>query len=119
MSDQGPEPTGWELLRALAALREEVSKIGGRVVPLDVYQADQKGVAERFGRVESRARDLEVNLTAEKNAREAAEKEALEKRAEQAEQIVRARRSTQLSIALAVVGPVAAFILARLPFGGA
>lgn len=103
---QGPEPTGWELLRGLNSLREEVSKVGGRVVSMEVYTADKRGVDERFGRAEERIRELETERAAAVKDRDAAAV-ASEKQ----------RRQNQFAIALAVVGPILGFILTRLTGG--
>jgi hypothetical protein len=88
MPDQGPEPTGWELLRNLQDLKADVAKIGDKVVPLDVYNADKSGIAERFLRIESRMRDQEQN-------------------GQDAEKL---KRSQKLAISLAIASPVLAFI---------
>lgn len=69
--NSGPEPTGWELLRGLQELKQEVGKIGEKVVPLDVYNADKQGTAERFVRVEARVSGIETNsVEAEKLKRQ-------------------------------------------------
>jgi hypothetical protein len=87
MPDQGPEPTGWELLRRFDGLEREISKIGDKVVPLDVYNADKQGIAERFVRVESRVRD-------------------------QGQDAEKLKRSQKLTVSLAIASPVLAFIFA-------
>jgi hypothetical protein len=86
--DQGPEPTGWELLRSLDGLKAEVAKVGDRVVPLDVYNADKQGIAERFVRVESRVRDQEQN-------------------GQDAEKL---KRSQKLTVSLAIASPILAIL---------
>jgi len=69
-TDQGAEPTGWELMRALsdfkndikadiAEVKQDVSQLGGRVVSVDVYNADQRGNTQRHERAEARIRDIE------------------------------------------------------------
>ena len=88
MPDQGPEPTGWELLRSLDGLKKDIAKIGDKVVPLDVYNADKQGISERFGRVESRVRDQEQN-------------------GQDAEKL---KRSQRLTVSLAIASPVLAFV---------
>lgn len=92
MTDLGPEPTGWELMRGMADLKAAVEKLGDKVVPLDVYNADKRGVDERFNRVESRVRDVEAA---------GVEGEKL-------------RRATRLTITIAAVGPILAFALSYL-----
>ncbi len=91
MTSQEPEPSGWELMRGLRDLKDEVSKIGGRVVPIDVYNADKQGTAERFVRLETRMRDREAEALTEK-------KDAEKARADLDKQ----RRQNQFSVAIAV-----------------
>lgn len=65
MADQGPEPTPWELMRGLSRVEDAVHKLGGKVVSVDLYAADQD-------RVNSRLRDLETGIRDAKNAELAA-----------------------------------------------
>lgn len=92
VDNNGPEPTGWELLRGLENLSKEVAKVGDRVVPLDVYNADKIGNSERHGRSEARIGSLEAN---------GIEQDKL-------------RRSQRLTISLAIVGPILSFALGYL-----
>jgi hypothetical protein len=97
--DQRDEPTGWELMRALtsfkddiktdiAAVKTDVALLGGRVVSVDVYSADQRGNTARHERAEARIRDIE-------NGQVEADK---------------LRRSTRIAIAAAVLAPVLTII---------
>jgi|SRR5690606_18583898 len=92
--DSGPEPTGWELMRAITRLERVITDSANAAVQQKVYDADKKGNDERHGRSESRIRDLEAT-----NAREAESKRA------QLEEAERVRRTTKLSISLAVASP--------------
>ena len=99
MTDSGPEPTGWELMRGLRDLKDEISKIGGRVVPLEVYNADKQGIADRFTRLESRQRDSETAAAEEKQSAEAARRET-----------EKMKRQNQFVIAMAVGSAVLSVI---------
>ena len=92
MTEQGPEPTGWELMRRLDDLQRAIDKVGDRVVPLGVYESDQRGNAERHARSEARLKLLEET---------GVEGEKL-------------RRQTRLTVALAIVSPILSAGLAYL-----
>jgi hypothetical protein len=101
--DQGAEPTGWELMRALTSFKDDikadiggvktdVALLGGRVVSIDVYSADQRGNTLRHERAETRIRDIE-------NGQVEAEK---------------LRRSTRIAMAIAVLAPILSIVGAVL-----
>lgn len=90
--NQGPEPTGWELMRGLDSLKVSVDRLGGQVLPIGVYNADKTGVDDRFKRAEARLAELEKNAT---------EGEKL-------------RRSNRLAISLAIASPIITFIIGYL-----
>jgi hypothetical protein len=102
-TDQGDEPTGWELMRALsafkddikadiAAVKTDVALLGGRVVSVDVYNADQRGNTARHERAEARIRDIESGQI---------ESEKL-------------RRSQRVTIAIGVMTPVISIVGATI-----
>lgn len=86
-------------MRGLRDLKDEMSKIGGRVVPLEVYNADKQGSSERFARLETRMRDSETAAATERQASEAARREA-----------EKLKRQNQFVIAMAVVSMVLSVI---------
>jgi len=96
MTEQGPEPTGWELLRAINRIERAVESGLSRAVQLDAYAADQRGVDERFQRAEARLRTVEQAQKDEKTAEQDA---------------TRLKRSQQLTITLAIASPVLSFLL--------
>lgn len=96
MTEQGPEPTGWELLRAIRDLKTELGKVGDKVVPLGVYAADQKANDDRHVRSEER-------ITAQ------------EKNAVEADKL---KRSQRLTISLAFATPVIAALVGWVTGGG-
>ena len=69
MVDQGPEPTPWELMRGLNRVEDAIHKLGGKVVSIDLYTADQN-------RVNTRLRELETGIRDAKTAELAADNRA-------------------------------------------
>jgi len=61
MPDDGPEPTGWELMRGLTEVKQAVKDLGSGFVTVKEYAADTKGNDERHERAEARLADLERN----------------------------------------------------------
>lgn len=100
---QGPEPTGWELMRGLDSLREEVRAIGGKVVSQAAYDSDKVGMNERFRRIEDEIDGFHT-------------KSAERDRAEQAQRAEadRMRKTMTLSVALAIAGPIITAIVGIL-----
>lgn len=92
MTEQGPEPTGWELLRAINRIEKELAQIGEKVVSHAAYESDQRGNDERHSRTENRVKDLESTV---------AEADKL-------------KRQQHLTIALAITSPLVAFVLTFL-----
>lgn len=91
-NDLGPEPTGWELMRGLDEVKKSIEKIGERVVPLELYNADKQGNAERHQRAEARLTELEKgNVETDK-----------------------LRRQQRLTISLAILAPILSAALALL-----
>lgn len=86
--DEGPEPTGWELMRGLVEVKAAVKDLGSGFVPLGVYAADAKGNDDRHERAESRLAELE------KNAQEAD----------------KLKRNQRLTISLAFAVPIVTFV---------
>jgi hypothetical protein len=73
MADNGPDPTPWELMRGLTRVEEAIRQFTGKVVSLDVYNADKE-------RMNSRLRDLETEARAAKAAETAADNRAEDQR---------------------------------------
>lgn len=116
MTEQGPEPTGWELMRGIKDLRDELRGVGARVVSTDVYLADKTASNERMARVEARQRDAEAALAEERKERLADQENAKRNETESA----RTRGTMRLTIALAIAAPIISIIFARIfPTGGA
>ena len=88
----GPEPTGWELLRAIGGLRSDIHEISEKVVPLALYTAEKHAHEERQSRAEARLKNLEGGLI-------------------EAEKL---RRQQRLTITLAIAAPVVAFTFTLL-----
>lgn len=95
----GPEPTGWELMRGLEDVRRSVEKVGERVVSTDVYNANNTATAERFERIEARVRDREIAAAAAVTAAEDARKEN-----------DKIRRQNQFVVSMAVVSMVLSIV---------
>ncbi|MDJ0337480.1 hypothetical protein [Cryobacterium sp. PH31-O1] len=74
MAEQGPEPTPWELMRGLSRVEDAVHQLGGKVVNIDLYAADQ-------ARVNTRLRDLETGIRDAKTAEVAADNRADDQKA--------------------------------------
>jgi hypothetical protein len=91
-ADQGPEPTGWELMRGLTEVKEAIKELGADVLPISVYNEAQRGNTQRHERAEARIKDLEQNAT---------ESEKL-------------RRSTRLAISLAIASPIVTLLVGYL-----
>ena len=58
--DQGPEPTPWELMRGLNRLTDAIHQLGGKVVSVDLYTADQNRVTSRLKDLENAIRDAKA-----------------------------------------------------------
>lgn len=110
----GPEPTGWELLRAIQALQATMSQTLNTFVQSAVYNADRRGIDERFARLETRVRDTEQELAAV-DQRRSDDKEKERERDDQQRKTV---ASVRLAVVLAVLGPIVGFLLTRIPWGG-
>ncbi|MFJ3383988.1 MULTISPECIES: hypothetical protein [unclassified Curtobacterium] len=104
---QGPEPTGWELMRRLDSLSLEISSIGNKVVSQAAYDSDKRGLDERLHRIEGEIDGFHTK-TAERDKSEAAQRGENE----------RFRKNMNLSIALAVASPIIAFIVTFLTTRG-
>jgi len=100
MAENGPEPTPWELMRGLSRVEEAIHQLGGKVVSLDLYTADQV-------RVSSRLRDLETGIREAKAAETAADNRADDQRA----------RNRWLIIGM-VAGPFVSTIVVFIVQGG-
>lgn len=103
-----PEPSGWELMRAIESLRKSVdSAVAGMVTQatLAIYQQAQK---EKDDRQDARIRDLEQ---AQDERRKARETEQTEQRT------TRSRQNFGIILALltGVIGLVGALILRGIP----
>lgn len=60
--DEGPEPTGWELMRGLNEVKDLLRTQAAKYVDVGVYRADTKGNDERHDRAEGRITELEKSL---------------------------------------------------------
>ncbi|MBF4602846.1 hypothetical protein [Curtobacterium sp. VKM Ac-2884] len=100
---QGPEPTGWELMRGLDSLREEIRAIGGKVVTQDTYQADRRAL-------DARMKDMRDEIDGFHTKSAERDKAEASQRAESD----RMRKTATLSIALAVAGPIITAIVGIL-----
>lgn len=103
METQGPEPTGWELMRGLDAVRDEVRNIGGKVVSQAAYDSDKIGIDTRFKRIENEV-DAFHTIAKERDNKEQAQRQEND----------RFRKNMNLSLTLAVASPVIAIIVAVL-----
>lgn len=103
MDTQGPEPTGWELMRGLDAVREEVRALGGKVVSQAAYDSDKKGIDVRFKRLEDEVDSFHTK-SSERDKAEAAQRQEND----------RFRKNMNLSLTLAVASPIIATIIAFL-----
>lgn len=98
--DSGPEPTGWELMRAIVRLENLITNSANASVQQKVYDSDRTGNDDRHARAEARIRDLET-----RNANEAQQRQHV---AEEAEKM---RRQQKLTISLAIASPFLAAIV--------
>lgn len=104
---QGPEPTGWELMRGLERVQQSVDALGGRVVTSDLFKAHLDTDTTEKAALRSELRDLREDLDKKTERDQTREDEA---RRFKAGQVV--------AIVLGVASLAAAFIV---PFihGGA
>ncbi|TFD09833.1 hypothetical protein E3T26_14495 [Cryobacterium sp. TMT1-21] len=70
MADNGPEPTPWELMRGLTRVEEAIHQLGGKVVSLELYTADQLRVSSRLRDLETGSRDSKAAVIAADNRAE-------------------------------------------------
>lgn len=47
-----PEPTPWELMRAMVSMRETLERMDGRMLSKDMFDAHQIAVTQRFVQIE-------------------------------------------------------------------
>lgn len=104
---QGPEPTGWELMRGLEGLRDEVRNIGGKVVTQAAYDSDKRAMEDRLKAM----RDEIDGFHTKSSDRDRAE-------AAQRSENDRFRKNMNLSIALAVASPIIAAVVSFLAVRG-
>lgn len=100
---QGPEPTGWELMRGLERVQQSIDSLGGKVVTQAAYDSDKVGMNERFRRIEDEIDGFHTK-SAERDKAEAAQRAEAD----------RMRKTMTLSVALAIAGPIITAIVGIL-----
>lgn len=105
--ENGPEPGGWELLRAIDGLKETLSK----VLSVEVFKAYSEGNDRRheanekalnawIGESKSEHAELDAKIESERKSRVELERQQRE-----------SRQRTWLAIGIAILGPVLGIIL--------
>jgi hypothetical protein len=104
-AENGPEPTGWEMLRRIEALAVSIDALGGKVMTVDLFAAHQAGTDQRFSTVEKQVSENKAEIAAVVTANEA--------RDTRQDDIERATRSQKangtLAIALGVLAVLGSF----------
>lgn len=99
-----PEPTGWELMRALRDLRTSVDKMTAGMVSQALFAAHQQAQKETDDRQNARIRDLET---------EADERDKETRRMAEEQRKTRAQLLTSIGLAaFGVVGSIISAIVA-------
>lgn len=57
VTESGPEPTGWELMRAITEVKETLKTLGQNYVPSGTYQSDQKYTADTLKELATAIKD--------------------------------------------------------------
>lgn len=104
---QGPEPTGWELMRGLERVQQSIDSLGGKVVTQAAYDSDKRAMEERMKVMRDEIDDFHTK-SSDRDRAEAAQRE----------ENTRFRKNMNLSIALAVASPIIAAVVGFLQFKG-
>lgn len=100
---QGPEPTGWELMRRLDDVKASIDSLGGKVVTQAAYDSDKKALEDRMKDMRDEIDGFHTK-SAERDKAEAAQRAEAD----------RMRKTATLSIALAIAGPIITAIVGIL-----
>jgi len=73
---QGPEPTGWELMRGLERVQQSVDALGARVVSTDLFKAHLDTDGQEKIAIRDEIRDLREDIDKKTQRDQAREDEA-------------------------------------------
>jgi hypothetical protein len=104
---QGPEPSGWELMRGLDEVKRSVEQIGGRVVSIDLFNQAEDTKERRFTSIEDDVKQIQVDA-----------KQKAQRDEERDNENRKFRINNGVAIALGVFGLAVSIFLALNPHGG-
>lgn len=117
-----PEPTPWELMRTMVAMRETLERMDGRMMSKDMFEAHQIAVAQRFTTVERQQTEWTTESRGEHVALGARIDKVKEKQDEFQERLRTDRQKWALTGVSAAGGLVVSVVVAVFTFflnGGA
>lgn len=104
---QGPEPTGWELMRGLERVQQSIDSLSGKVVTQPAYDSDKRALEEWKKSIRDEIDGFHTKSSERDKAEQAQRAEA-----------DRMRKTMTLSVALAVAGPIITAIVGILSARG-
>ena len=98
-----PEPSGWELMRAIRELRASVDKVAAGMITQSLFAAFQQAQRETDDRQDARLKQLEADRAEEQRSRVQQEAERRKERAQQWFAVVMAIVTGVVSLGVALI----------------